>query len=754
MFKEIIKTINLGGQCLTLKTGKIARQADGAVMASLGDSIILAVVVASKEVKENQDFFPLTVNYLERAYAAGKIPGGYFKRETKPSDREVLVSRLIDRPIRPLFPESFKNETQVICTVLSYEETVATDILALIASSAALASSGLPYMDIVSASKVGFDGENFVLNPSATLLADGKLDLVVAGTKDSILMVESQASELSEEEMLQAIEFGQKAFAPVIDMIKELAKEVGKTPVKFAIPKDLSDLQREIEAAFGKRISDSYWISSKSERKEALSLIKNEMIEKYSANEEYTVFDLVKALEDTEYKIVRAKTIQEKVRIDGRNSSDIRPIWTESNFLPRAHGSALFMRGETQALVTTTLGSGQDEQMSDSLEGDHKERFMLNYNFPQYSVGESGQLRPPGRREIGHGKLAWRALQAVIPPKSDFPYAIRVVSEITACNGSSSMATICGASMSMMDAGVPLTSAVAGVAMGLIKVEKDVIILSDIISDEDHLGDMDFKVAGTDKGITALQMDIKIAGIDFEIIRKALAQAKDGRLHILSEMSKTIANSKVAMSEYAPLIKTLKIAKDKIRELIGPGGKIIKEICEVSKAKVEISDDGTVSIAGVASAVAKAEMMIMPIVFEPEAGTIMEGVVVKIIESGAFIKIGAGRDGFVHISEIAHERIADISSHLSEGQNVAVKILGVDKGKIKLSIKQLINLTDQPVSGQKSDTEEVVVPKIQEKTAQKVIKKKVHNNSESGEKDKASRPEKELEPVVERKYFS
>ena len=696
------------------------------------------------------------MNYLERAYAAGKIPGGYFKRETKPSDREVLVSRLIDRPIRPLFPESFKNETQVVCTVLSYDENVATDILAIIATSAALAISGLPYMDVIAASKVGFDGEQFMLNPSATTIADSKLDLVVAGTKESILMVESQASELSEEQMLEAIAFGQRAFAPVIDMIKDLAREVNKPQMEFAKPKDLSVLQKEMEAAFGERIASAYWIPVKSERKKALSAIKSEVLEQYSASEEYASFPVAKALDDLEYEIVRRKTLQGKVRIDGRNNAAIRPIWTESSFLPRVHGSALFMRGETQALVTTTLGSGQDEQMSDSLEGDHKERFMLNYNFPQYCVGESGQLRPPGRREIGHGKLAWRALQAVIPSKIEFPYAIRVVSEITACNGSSSMATICGASMSMMDAGIPLAAPVAGIAMGLIKAENDFMILSDIIGDEDHLGDMDFKVAGTTKGITALQMDIKVGGIDAEIMKNALAQAKDGRLHILSEMSKTISNSKTVLSEYAPLIKTLKIAKDKIRELIGPGGKIIKEICEVSKAKVEIADDGTVSIAGSASAVAKAESMITPIVFEPEAGTIIDGTVVKIIESGAFIKIGAGRDGFVHISEIAHERIADISTHLSEGQIVTVKILGVDKGKIKLSIKQLAASPEKPAVAIEKTIEEVIVVEKGEapKPSQKVIKKKIHNNSENTEREKAPRGEKTLEPVVERKYFS
>jgi polyribonucleotide nucleotidyltransferase len=754
MFNEIIKTITLGGHELTLKTGKIARQADGAVMASLGDSIVLAAVVAAKEAKENQDFFPLTVNYLERAYAAGKIPGGYFKRETKPSDREVLVSRLIDRPIRPLFPESFKNETQVICTVLSYDEKVATDILALIAASAALAISGLPYMDVIAASKVGFDGENFMLNPSAAMLADSKLDLVVAGTKESILMVESQASELSEEQMLAAIAFGQEAFAPVIDMIKELASEANKPQMEFAAAKDFSALEAEIDAAFGAKIADAYWIPGKGDRKKALSLIKVEILAKYADSETYVAANVVKALEALEYRIVREKTVAGKVRIDGRDNAAIRPIWTEIGLLPRVHGSALFMRGETQALAVTTLGSGSDEQMSDSLEGDYKERFMLNYNFPQYCVGESGQLKPPGRREIGHGKLAWRALSAVLPTKEQFPYAIRVVSEITACNGSSSMATICGASMSMMNAGVPLSAPVAGIAMGLIKLETEYMILSDIIGDEDHLGDMDFKVAGTEKGITALQMDIKIGGIDAGIMKSALTQAKEGRLHILSEMSKTISGTNASLSEYAPLIKTLKIAKDKIRELIGPGGKMIKEICEVSKAKIDISDDGTVSIAGTAVAVEKAESMIAGIAFEPESGTIMEGIVVKIIESGAFIKIGAGRDGFVHISEIANERIADISSHLAEGQAVKVKVLGLDRGKIKLSIKQL---TSPSTAADKAPEPNVALEnKEEERKAfapqQKVVKRKPQYSEDS--REKTPKGEKELEAVVERKYFS
>ena len=737
MFNEIIKTKNYSGFDLTLKTGKIATQADGAVMASWGDSVVLAVVAAAKEAKEDQDFFPLTVNYIEKAYAAGKIPGGYVKRETKPSDREVLISRLIDRPIRPLFPSGFKNEVNITCTVMSYDERVPIDILSIIASSAALAISGLPHHDTLAAARIGFDGTNFVLNPSISDNANGNLDLVIAGTKTSILMVESSASELSEDTMLDALAFGQNAMQEIISLIEELKQEVKKEPLHWSKEnQDLSKLEKDIYDNFGTQLQAAYWTSSKSARKALLSNLHKDIIAKYEA--EFDKKDITNSIDAVEYNLVREQTVKSGIRLDGRKNSDIRNIYTEVGLLPRAHGSALFMRGETQALVATTLGSTTDEQASDSLEGDSKERFMLNYNFPQYSVGETGPLKPPGRREIGHGKLAWRALSAVLPSRSSFPYSIRVVSEITACNGSSSMATICGASLSMMDAGVPLSSPVAGIAMGLVKLSDKYMILSDIISDEDKLGDMDFKVAGTENGITALQMDIKTSGIDFNIMRDALLQAKDARFHILTEMSKTLSDSKMTLSSHAPMIKTMKISKDKIRDLIGPGGKVIKEIGEVSKAKIEIADDGTVSIAGSAPAVEKASAMVSNIALDPEVGSIIDGTVVKIIESGAFIKIGSSKDGFVHISEIAHERISNVSDYLSEGQEIKVKILAVEKGKIKLSIKQLIV---NPSSNGNQTT-------VESKPKSKIIKKKPDYHQEREVENPRA------EEMVERKYFS
>ena len=748
MFNEVVKQMKWGNHTLTLKTGKIANQADGAIMASMGDSVILATVVAAPKAKEGQSFFPLTVNYIEKASAAGKIPGGFFKREARPSERETLISRLIDRSIRPLFPENFRNETQLVCTVLSYDETVANDVLALVAASAALSISGLPFSKSLAAAKVGFDGDNFTLNPSITELENSQLELMVAGTKESILMVESEVKELSETQMLDAIKFAQQSFAPVVELIEDLAKEIAKPIMEFDAAPDYTNLTKELATFVGNKIEEAYWKPEKAERKKALSSVHAEVKEHFADNENYDSEDISKALDELEYQIFRNKVVEKQVRIDGRKSSDIRQIATETGLLPRTHGSALFTRGETQSLATTTLGSSIDSQMIDSLEGDSKESFLLHYNFPSYSVGESFPLKPPGRREIGHGKLAWRALKAVLPARDLFPYTIRVTSKITACNGSSSMATICSASISLMDAGVPISAPVAGIAMGLIKQDKDIMILSDIMGDEDKLGDMDFKVAGTEKGVTALQMDIKIEGIDFDIMTKALSQAKDGRLHILGEMAKTITTHKSQMSEYAPQIKTLKVSKDYIRDIIGPGGKMIKEICEVSGAKVDIADDGTITIAGIGDVVEIAEKMIAKITFEPEMGKIYQGVVAKIIEVGAFIKVGGAKDGFVHISEVANERVEKISSYITEGQTVSVKMLGMDhKGKIKLSIKQAsADTTPTPTGGTNND-EDVAKPKDdtpKDKKPPKVVKKRKPTEETS----------KSTEPNVERKYFS
>ena len=686
MFNEIIKNIEWNGETLELSTGKFARQADGSVMVRMGDSAILCTSVSAKEVKEGTDFFPLTVNYQEKAYAAGKIPGGFFKRETGRSEKETLVSRLIDRPIRPLFHPGFFNETQVLCNVHSLDERGNTDILALIGASAALAISGVPLMEIVAASRVGMIDGQLVLNPTPEQLLESQLDLVVAGTKDSVMMVESEADFLTESQMLEAVKFGHEGFQPVIKLIEELKADAGKPAWETTeiFPKTLKDEIRELTK---NGITAAFAMQAKKDRYGAIDAITTAMRERFTADEQYTELQVDFALSDVKAEVLRADTLAKQKRIDGRNPDEVRDIKCEVSLFKSTHGSSLFTRGETQGLVSTTLGTGQDEQIIDNIEGEYKENFLLNYIFPQYSVGEVGPMRAPSRREIGHGKLAWRALKRALPSKTDFPYTIRVVSEITESNGSSSMATVCGGSMSMMDAGVPLKAPISGIAMGLIKEGDEFMVLSDIIADEDHLGDMDFKVAGSSDGVTALQMDIKVAGITFEIMEKALEQAKNGRIHILGKMAEAIETAS-EVSGNAPMIESFIVNKDKIREIIGPGGKVIREICDTTGAKIDITDEGQVSVSAVGkdkldAAIAK----VKEIAFDPEIGDIFEGTVVKILDAGAFVNYSGSRDGFVHISEIANERIETVASVLSEGQKVKVKLIGFDRGKGKLTIK-------------------------------------------------------------------
>lgn len=686
MFNEIKKNIEWNGSTLELSTGKIARQASGAVMVKMGDTVVQCTVSVANNAKTDADFFPLTVNYQEKTYAAGKIPGGFFKREGKGSEREVLTSRLIDRPLRPLFDHNFLNEVQILCTVHSFDPQHNPDILALIGASAALAISGAPYQHIAAAARVGMIDNEFVLNPSKSQLANSQLDLVVAGTKDSVMMVESEANFLSETQMLEAIKFGHNSFQSVIRLIEELKAAAGKE--EMLVTEICSDeLKATISAYVKDRVISAFTIKSKHGRQQAMQVIIDEVIAKFTEDEKYTSHQIYIAFSEAKSTILRNSALQTKKRIDGRALDGIRPIMCETSIFPKTHGSALFTRGETQVIATSTLGTGQDEQIIDAIEGEYKEHFLLNYIFPQYSVGEVGPLKAPSRREIGHGKLAWRALKASLPAKSDFPYTIRVVSEITECNGSSSMATICGASMSMMDAGIPLKAPISGIAMGLIKEKDEFIILSDIIADEDYLGDMDFKVAGSKDAITALQMDIKVAGINFDIMEKALNQAKNGRIHILNEMEKAISTS-AEISVHAPTVETFYVPKDKIREIIGAGGKVIKEICEVTGAKIEISDDGKVSVASVGRESLQAAIdRIKSIAIDPKPGDIFEGTVVKILDAGAFVNYTTNRDGFVHISEITHERVDVVSKFLTEGQKVKVKIIGFDRGKAKLTIK-------------------------------------------------------------------
>ena len=707
MLKAIKKTITWGHEKLTLETGKIARQADSSVIATYGETVVMANVVYAKEAKAGQDFFPLTVNYQEKYYAAGKIPGGFFKREARPTEKETLTSRLIDRPIRPLFVDGFKNEVQVTCTVLSHDGENDPDIIAMIAASAALTLSGAPFLGPIGAARIGFVDDSYVLNPSIEDMdnirenSKQRLDLVVAGTQDAVMMVESEAYELSEKEMLGAVKFGHEQMQKVIELIIGLAEKTAKEPYNF-VPLNNDELINKIKSLGEKDIIKAFSIPDKQERQNALSEVKQNVLNNLS-DEELENEELDSCFKKIESSVVRSNILKKGKRIDGRKLDKVRNIETETRFLPRTHGSSLFTRGETQAIVVTTLGTGDDEQIIDALHGEGRSKFLLHYNFPPYSVGETGRAAGPGRREIGHGKLAWRALQAVLPKNSDFPYTIRIVSEITESNGSSSMATVCGASLSMMDAGVPLKSAVAGVAMGLILEGKEYAVLTDILGDEDHLGDMDFKVAGTSEGITSLQMDIKVTGITPEIMEKALEQANKGRIHILEEMSKSISEAG-EFSKYAPKIESLKIATDKIREVIGSGGKVIREIVEVSGAKVDINDEGVIKIASNDSdKINKALELIKSIVDEPEVGKIYNGKIVKLMEFGAFVNFFGKKDGLVHVSQISTERVAHPKDLLKEGQQVKVKLIGFDdRGKVRLSMKTVDQKTGDEIPNNKA----------------------------------------------------
>ena len=687
MFKVVKKEIEVAGKKISLETGKIARQADGAIIAQCGETVVLATAVGAKKVNPDVDYFPLSVNYQEKYYAAGKIPGGYFKREARPTESETLISRLIDRPIRPLFPDEFKNEVQLLPTVISYDKENEADILSIIASSAALAISGMPFLGPVGASRVGFIKGEYVLNPTKAELKDSKLDLVVAGTKDAVLMVESEASGLTEEEMLNAVKFGHEGFVPVIEMIEELAKEC-KKPDWVVEKKDLSEVKNKLESEFKAELEKAFSIKDKQERSNLISEITDKAKKLYEEDENYTDLDVNSELKNLEKRIVRTDILKNKNRIDGRGLADVRPIMCEVGILPRVHGSALFTRGETQAIVTTTLGTSDDEQKIESLEGLQKERFMLHYNFPPFSVGETGRIGT-GRREIGHGKLAWRAINSSLPSKESFPYTFRIVSEITESNGSSSMATVCGTSLALMDAGVPIKEPVAGIAMGLIKEGEDFTVLSDILGDEDHLGDMDFKVAGTKDGITSLQMDIKITGITFEIMEKALKQAKDGRIHILGEMNKALSKSRDDVGKHTPKMEKITVDKKDIAAVIGKGGATIREIVEKSGAKVDVNDDGEVTVAAPDEESRNIAMqMIKDITAKAELNKIYNGKVMKIMEFGAFVNFLGKQDGLVHISELADKRVAKVTDVVKEGDEVKVKVIGFDRGKVKLSIKQ------------------------------------------------------------------
>ncbi len=700
MFNIHREEITWGGRPLIIETGKIARQADGCVLVQYGDTTVLATATAARQPKQGLDFFPLTVNYQEKTYAAGKIPGGFFKREARPSEKETLVSRLIDRPIRPLFAKGFQNETQVIATVLSHDMENDPDIVALVAVSAALTISGIPFMGPIGAARVGFANGEYILNPSIESETESSLDLVVAGTQDAVLMVESEAKELPEDVMLGAVMFGHREFQPVIDAIIKLAEKCAKEPRPVDVP-DHSDIEGRLNDLVEAKVREAYAIADKQERQEAVANARDEAKQALVNEEDATATGQIvgNAFKKLEKDVVRNSILDTGKRIDGRDLDTVRPIVSEVGLLPRAHGTALFTRGETQALVVTTLGTSDDEQFIDALEGTYKETFLLHYNFPPYSVGEVGRTGFTSRREIGHGKLAWRAMRAVLPPREEFPYTIRIVSEITESNGSSSMATVCGASLAMMDAGVPLTRPVAGIAMGLIKEDDRYAVLSDILGDEDHLGDMDFKVAGTEEGITSLQMDIKITGITEEIMQIALDQAKGGRVHILGEMAKALTESREEMGEYAPRIETLKIPVDKIREVIGTGGKIIRQIVEETGAKVNITDDGTVNISSSdAKSIEAAIKWVKSITDEPEAGVIYDGVVVKVVDFGAFVNFFGPKDGLVHISQLAPQRVGKVTDIVNEGDKVKVKLLGFDdRGKVKLSMKVVDQETGEEI---------------------------------------------------------
>jgi polyribonucleotide nucleotidyltransferase len=698
MFEIFRKEVMWGGRRLILETGKIARQADGAVMATYGETTVLCTAVASRSAKPGQDFFPLTVNYQEKTFAAGKIPGGFFKREGRPSEKETLVSRLIDRPIRPLFAPGFLNETQVVCTVLSHDLENDPDIVALVGASAALTLSGIPFFGPIAGARVGYIDGQYVINPKIEDLPKSSLDLVVAGTGEGVLMVESEAKELSEEIMLGAVMFGHKSFQPVIQAIIDLAEVAAKEPWPLPAKSEKYDtIKAQLKAGWWDDLGSAYAETSKQARSNKLDAAKKRITETFTDPSDCAL--AMKLFKDLEKDIVRGAILKTGQRIDGRDTKTVRQIVSEVGLLPRAHGSALFTRGETQGLVVTTLGTGQDEQIIDALDGEFRSNFMLHYNFPPYSTGEAKRMGSPGRREIGHGKLAWRAVRPLLPSKEAFPYTIRVVSEITESNGSSSMATVCGASLSLMDAGVPLKSPVAGIAMGLIKETDGFAVLSDILGDEDHLGDMDFKVAGTQGGVTALQMDIKITSITEEIMKIALGQAKDGRLHILGEMAKALTGAREGVSSNAPRITTLTIPKDKIREVIGSGGKVIREICETTGAKIDIEDDGTIKVAAVDETAAKAAIdWIRGIVAEPEIGVIYNGKVVKVVDFGAFVNFLGAKDGLVHISELAPQRVGKVADVVKMGDQVKVKVLGFDdRGKVKLSMKQVDQATGEDI---------------------------------------------------------
>ncbi len=702
MFDIIRKEMQWGEETLVLETGQVARQADGAVMATLGETTVLATVVAAKSPRPGQDFFPLTVNYQEKTFAAGKIPGGFFKREGRPSEKEILTSRLIDRPIRPLFVAGFKNEVQVVLTVLSHDLVNDPDIVAMVAASAALTLSGVPFLGPIGAARVAFIDGEYVLNPSKVELEDSSLDLVVAGTADAVMMVESEADELSEEQMLGAVSFGHKAMQPVIDLIIALAEQGAKEPWNYAAP-DHSTLMTRVRELAEPALREAFATVDKQQRQTKIAEAKQAMLDGLTDEEAAESTAIGSCFKELESDIVRGAILESGSRIDGRNLVTVRQIDCQAGFLPRTHGSALFTRGETQGLVVCTLGTGDDEQIVDALDGSYRERFMLHYNFPPYSVGETGRMGSPGRREIGHGKLAWRALRAVLPEAVDFPYTIRLVSEITESNGSSSMATVCGSSLAMMDAGVPLKRPVAGVAMGLILEGEKFAVLTDILGDEDHLGDMDFKVAGTEAGVTSLQMDIKVAGITEPIMEQALAQAKDGRLHILGEMSKALTEGRKEFSAHAPRIEMLTIPTDKIREVIGSGGKTIRAIVEESGAKIDINDDGTVKIASAdLEKIEIAKKKILSITSEPEVGMIYDGKVVKLLDFGAFVNFFGAKDGLVHISQITGSKKGDFpKDHLKEGQTVKVKLLGFDdRGKVRLSMKVVDQETGKEIEAE------------------------------------------------------
>jgi polyribonucleotide nucleotidyltransferase len=697
MFNLITEEIEWGGRKFVLETGRVARQADGAVVATYGETVVLATVVGETVPRPDLDFFPLTVNYQEKYFAAGKIPGGYFKREGRPTERETLVSRLIDRPIRPLFAEGYRNETQVIVTVLSHDMENDPDVVAIVAASAALTISGVPFMGPIGAARVGYIGGEYKLNPQVDEMPESKLDLVVAGTADAVLMVESEAGELSEQTMLGAVMFGHRSMQPVIDGIIRLAERAAKEP--RAVPaNENTEFAQSLKSFAESDLRAAYQVPEKAARRDRVAVIREHALARFAEQADQKI---VKSLfKDLEADVMRFAVLDTGRRIDGRDLKTVRPIRAEVGVLPRTHGSSLFTRGETQALVVATLGTGEDEQYVDSLDGTYKQHFMLHYNFPPYSVGETGRMGAPGRREIGHGKLAWRALHPILPDREHFPYTIRVVSEITESNGSSSMATVCGSSLALMDAGVPMRRPVAGIAMGLILEGSRYAVLSDILGDEDHLGDMDFKVAGTDQGVTSLQMDIKISGITEEIMRVALDQAREGRLHILHEMGKSISEARAQLGEHAPRIEVIHIPTDKIREVIGSGGKVIREIVEKTGAKIDIQDDGTVKVASPdGESIRAALKWIKSIVAEPELGEIYDGKVVKVMDFGAFVNFFGPKDGLVHISELAPRRVAKVTDVVKEGDVVKVKLLGFDdRGKVRLSMKQVDQQTGEDLS--------------------------------------------------------